>query len=139
MPKKKLRVEVSDEEGNRYSVCLEGNVTRKKATCLLDIIELLGGVQGGEEKQSNVVSSSKFEKTRVIVEKRFPLAWFSSKDVLEAYEQEFNEHLSLSTVSTYLSRMADRGFLMRQGQSNKRTYRIVIVATQKKPKFMEER
>lgn len=139
MPTKKLRVEVSDEEGNRYSVCLEGNVTRKKATCLLDIIELLGGVHGEEGKQSNVVNSSKFEKTRAVVEKHFPLAWFSSKDVLEAYEQEFNEHLSLSTVSTYLARMADRGFLMRQGQSNKRTYRIVTVAAQKISKFMEER
>jgi len=60
-------------------------------------------------------SSSRFEKVRVLVQKSFPLVWFSSKDIQSFYEQELKEPIGLSTISTYLSRMASKGFLVRTG------------------------
>jgi predicted transcriptional regulator len=68
---------------------------------------------------------SKIDKIRLVVEKSFPVGWFSSRDVQSTYEEEFKEPISLSTVSTYLSRMADRGVLIKNGTSNRRRYRIV--------------
>ena len=99
MPAKKMRVEVFDEDGNRYTIAFEGKVTRKKALCLLDIVELLGGVHDKNKLQSNITKTSKFDRTKAIVEKHFSFTWFSSKDVLLMYEKEFNElqyNLSLS-------------------------------------------
>lgn len=125
MPAKKMRVEVSDEKGNHYTIAFTGEVTREKALRLVDIIELLGGVHSNQELKNNVVNASKFEKTKVAVEKHFLLKWFSSKEALIAYEQEFSESISLSTVSTYLTRMASRGSLMQQGSAHNRTYRRV--------------
>ncbi len=128
MPAKKLRVEVFDTDGNRYTVTLEGEVTRKKALCVLDIVELLGSVKGQRE-QSNFHKASKFEKVKSVLSSKFPFSWFSSRSVLMAYRHTFNDPISLSTVSTYLARMTSRGFLMAEGSNSKR-YRIVTELVQ---------
>lgn len=126
MPARKMRVEVFDGSGNRYTVTFEGHVTREKAIRLLDIVELLGGIPEEENPEwVNVPSKrSKVDRVRWVVEKHFPIMWFTSRDVQSAYEQEFKQPINLSTVSTYLSRMADRRILAKSGTSNRRRYRV---------------
>ena len=46
MPARKMRVELFDSDGNRYTIAFEGQVTRDKALRLLDLVELLGGAPG---------------------------------------------------------------------------------------------
>ena len=65
---------------------------------------------------------------RSVIQKSFPLVWFSSKDIQAVYEQDFKEPISLSTVSTYLARMANKGYLMRAGGANNLKYKIATVA-----------
>lgn len=126
MPAKKMRVEVFDGGGNRYAITFEGQVTRDKALRLLDIVELLGGMPGVNSSGGQATSElSKHDKVRILVEKNFPIVWFSSRDVQRLYEKELKEPINLSTVSTYLSRMADRGYLASSSASNKKRYRIV--------------
>jgi len=126
MPAKKMRVEVFDGNGNRYTVTFDGEVTRDKALRLLDIVELLGGMPGVNPGGSEPISDlPKLERLRLIVEKHFPIIWFSSKDVQTVYEQELKEPVNLSTVSTYLARMAGRGVLMKSGFSNSKRYRLI--------------
>ncbi len=128
MPARKIRVELFDNDGNRYTVAFEGQVTRDKALRLLDLVELLGGAPS-ENPTSNSTSAltntllSRFEKVQVVIRKSFPLVWFSSKDVQSVYEQDLKEPIGLSTVSTYLSRMASKGMLLRTGGSNNLKYR----------------
>jgi len=130
MPVKKMRIEIFDEEGNRYTISFEGKVTKQKALRLLDIMELLGGVHENMEAEQQIFSS-KFSKIKFAVEKNFPYSWFSSKELLLVYEQEFNEPISLSTVSTYLARLTDRGFLMKTGAVHDRKYRMIAGLAQK--------
>jgi len=118
-----MRVEVFDGSGNRYTVTFEGRVTREKAIRLLDIVELLGGIPE-EENPEWVNATSKVDRVRRVVEKHFPIMWFTSRDVQVAYEQKFKQPINLSTVSTYLSRMADRRILAKSGTSNRRRYRV---------------
>ncbi len=126
MPARKMKIEVYDETGNRYTITFEGTVTRDKALRLLDLVELLGGIPGSRtEWQLNNPTLSKFDKIQLIVKKRFPIVWFTSREIQTAYEKEFNEPISLSTVSTYLGRMADRQVLAKRGALNNRRYRIV--------------
>lgn len=128
MPAKKLRVEISDAEGNRYTVSCEGHVSREKILHLLDLVELLGGTTAdNNDWQRTPYDCSKFDKICSLVKQSFPIGWFSSKDAQRVCEQELNGPLSLSTVSTYLARMADRGFLIRKGSSNNRRYKILTV------------
>jgi len=131
MPAKKMRVEVFDGGGNRYNITFEGQVTREKALRLLDIVELLGGMPGVNPSGSqNISELSKQGKVRMLVERNFPIVWFSSRDVQNLYEKELKEPINLSTVSTYLSRMADRGILASSNASNKKRYRIITEMAQ---------
>ena len=52
-------------------------------------------------------------KNRLIINKHLPTAWFSSREGQSIYEEEFKEFISLSMVSSTLSRTVDRGFLMK--------------------------
>jgi len=130
MPARKMRVELFDSDGNRYTIAFEGQVTRDKALRLLDLVELLGSAP---TESLNVSSSptisnrnlSRFEKVQLVIQKNFPLIWFSSKDIQSIYEQELKEPVSLSTISTCLSRMTTKGLLMRTGTSNNLKYKIV--------------
>jgi hypothetical protein len=128
MPARKIRVELFDSDGNRYTIAFEGQVTRDKALRLLDLVELLGGVPG-EGPASGATASlpnrvlSRFEKVQLVIQKSFPLIWFSSKDIQSIYEQDLKEPVGLSTISTYLSRMATKGMLLRTGGPNNLKYK----------------
>jgi len=128
MPARKIRVELFDSDGNRYTVAFEGQVTRDKALRLLDLVELLGGAptEGVPANAGAAISGrvlSRFEKLQLVVQKNFPLVWFSSKDIQTVYEQELKEPVGLSTVSTYLSRMSSKGLLLRTGGQNSLKYK----------------
>lgn len=125
MPTKKMRVEVFND-GDRYTITFEGQVTRDKALRILDLVELLGGMPAVNPETAHSVSEMpKIEKVRLVAEKNFPVGWFSSKELQSAYEKQFNEPIRLSTASTYLSRLADRGFFIKKGTSNQMRYRIM--------------
>jgi len=126
LPARKLRVEVYDESGNRYTIMLEGKISRKNVLKILDMIELLGGIRPEEISERTEESSTKFEKIKSIIEKRFSSSWFSSRDVQIEYENVMGEHIGLSTVSTYLSRLADRGLLIKQKSSNRTRFYLLI-------------
>jgi hypothetical protein len=125
MPAKKIRVEVFNN-GDRYTITFEGQVTREKALRLLDLVELLGGIPTvTPETNSSPSQLSKIDKVRLVAEKKFPIGWFSSRDIQASYEEQFNEPIRLSTVSTYLSRLADRRVFTKEGKPNQRRYQIV--------------
>ena len=125
MPTKKMRVEIFND-GDRYTITFEGQVTRDKALRLLDLVELLGGMPTVNSESSRPISEiPKIEKVRLAAEKNFPVGWFSSTDLQSTYEKQFNEPIRLSTASTYLSRLADRGFFIKNGASNQLRYRIM--------------
>jgi hypothetical protein len=130
MPARKMRVELFDSDGSRYSISFEGQITRDKALRLLDLVELLGGVpSGGGNPGSSPVSQgvemSKFDKVRALVQKHFPLVWFSSRELQSVFEQELKEPITLSTVATYLSRMVTKGLVLKTGPSNRLKYKAV--------------
>ena len=128
MPAKKLRVEVFDDEGDKYTVVVEGEVTRKKAQCVLDIVELLGTVEKNT-KLMNPNESTKFSKIKFLVSDRFSFTWFSSREIAETYFKTFGDVIPLSTVSTYLARLTRRGFLITDGPRNNRKYRVITKLT----------
>jgi hypothetical protein len=135
LPAKKMRVELFDNEGNRYTVSFEGQITRDKALRLLDLVELLGGMpnESASQKPESMVTGallSRFERLRSVIQKNFPIVWFSSRDIQSVYEQELKEPISLSTVSTYLSRMTGKGLLLRTGENNNLRYKTVSTITQ---------
>jgi hypothetical protein len=135
MPTKKMRVELLDGEGNRYTIAFEGQITREKALQLFDLVELLGAVPTGGSNVEQAIADggnilSKYDKVRMVVQKHFPLVWFSSREVQTVYEQEVKEPIGLSTTATYLARLTNKGMLNKAGVSNSLKYKLVTIAPQ---------
>jgi hypothetical protein len=63
-----------------------------------------------------------------LVESKFPYGNFTSSDILEIYEDSYNEPIKLSIISTYLSRYSDRGRLTRTRQGKEWIYRRARLA-----------
>lgn len=128
MPIRKIRVNVYDVTGEKYTIHFQDGVTKDKTVRLLDLIELLGGMREFGKVHHwawNKESLTKFERVRFIIEKYFPLTWFSSKEIQSTYEDEFENRICLSTVSTYLSRLTNHGFLIKNKQGKSIHYKLV--------------
>ena len=127
MPARRLKIEIQDQDGTRYTFTAEGRLTREKLLKLVEMVNLVGGsleedvIWGAPPPPSEMTL---FEKIQLVIEKYFPDTWFTSRDVQMAYRGEYGEPVKLSTVSTYLARMAERGWLMRTGPSSSRRYRL---------------
>lgn len=121
--KKKIKLELTNDEGDRLILIVEGRIDREKLMQLADFLELYGGSQN-DNVNHPLLEGSKVAKLARVITKYFPLGFFSSRDVVEAYIAEYREPLSLSTASTYLARLADRGFLERHGSGNNIRYKL---------------
>jgi predicted transcriptional regulator len=63
-----------------------------------------------------------------IVDKFFPMGKFTSTNILEKYEDEFNEPVKLSIISTYLSRFTSKGKVDRIRTGREWTYQSITIA-----------
>jgi DNA-binding transcriptional ArsR family regulator len=120
-----MKVEVLDESGNRYKISVEGSVTRKGALRILDMVELLGGIPASEIGTRKPEEFSRSDRIRLVVEKHFPLVKFSASEAQSVYNKETGEQIDLSTISTYLSRLSDKGLLIKERSSRRVSYRLM--------------
>jgi len=67
------------------------------------------------------------ERLELYIKKEFPdkNKWFTSLDIQKSFYEITSERLSLSTVSTYLSRMYQNEILDRRGNRTQRRYRLI--------------
>jgi hypothetical protein len=105
MPKKRIRIDMEDADGARYDIKLEGNVTREKVLKIFEMMDLMNI----EEESETTSIDSVGAKIWHIVDKYYPMGKFNSTEILEKYEDEFNEPIKLSIISTYLSRFSNKG------------------------------
>ena len=117
---------MEDADGARYDIKLEGNVTRNKVLKIFEMMDLMNI----EEEEQSVKMDSVGSKIWHIVDKFFPMGKFTSTNILEKYEDEFNEPVKLSVISTYLSRFASKGRVERTRTGREWTYQSIKI-TQK--------
>ena len=118
-----MKIDINDKEGNKFTISLEGHLTRDKVLKILDFVDLLGGTST-VDTSSEGSNISKFEKIQNVIVRKFPIGWFSTQEVVMTYEDVLNESIGLSTVSTYLTRLTEKGILVRSGPSVKRRYKV---------------
>ena len=121
MAKKRIRIDMEDADGARFEIKLEGNVTRDKILKIFDTLNLMDI----EEEETTPKMASVGSKIWHIIDKFFPMGKFTSTDVLEKYEDEFNEPVKLSIISTYLSRFSIKGRVSRARTGREWTYQTI--------------
>jgi len=122
MAKKRIRIDMEDADGARYDIKLEGNVTREKVLKIFEMMDLMN-IEEEEQKTTNMDSTG--SKIWHIVDKFFPMGKFTSTNILEKYEDEYNEPVKLSIISTYLSRFSTKGKIDRTRTGREWTYQAI--------------
>jgi len=124
MAKKRIRIDMEDSDGARYDIKIEGNVTRDKVLKIFEMMDLMNI----EEEQEITNMDSVGSKIWYIVDKFFPVGKFTSTNILEKYEDELNEPIKLSVISTYLSRFSSKGRIDRVRTGREWTYQTIKIS-----------
>jgi len=126
--RKRVRIELEDEDGTKYTLALEGKVSREKLMKAVDMLEVMD-VPLEHTHQKPPDEGTFFGKVMILMETTFSAGDFSSADVAREFEEKYNQPVRLSTVSTYLSRLADRQYIKRERFGNSWVYRRAYLKT----------
>lgn len=112
--KKKIKLEFFDHAGVKHSVAIEGDLTVDKVNRLLEYAEI---VAGSNPRGSTPVGpqDSKMSRMLDVINTQLAGQSFDSRELWQAYRENWGDEFSLGAVSTYLSRLVDRGTLQREG------------------------
>jgi len=127
--RKKVKVEITDEEGTTYSLALHGKFSQDKVIRMMELIDLFGQTDHNTSRLLPPDESTTYGKILKLIQSSYSLREFSSADIARDYEERHGSPIPLSTVSTYLSRQADRGILSRQKFGNSWVYRLVHISS----------
>ena len=127
--RKRVKVEITDDEGTTYSLALHGRFTHEKVMRVMELVDLLGRSDHGEAPSSMPGESTTYGKVLKLIQTSYTAREFSSADIAHDYEELNTATIPLSTVSTYLSRLADRGTLRRTKFGNSWVYRVAHLPT----------
>jgi hypothetical protein len=139
--KKRFRIELEDAEGSKYNLSLEGNISKDKILKIVEFMDLLNIENEGSTSSTSISSiatttddnhnnkthtrapASVGDRIWALIDAKFPYGSFTSSDILELYEDTYNEPIKLSIISTYLSRYSERGRLIRNRQGKEWSYK----------------
>ena len=123
MHPRKLKIEFYDTDGVRHSITIDGPVSREKVAKILDLVEMISGTPLPSPTALRV-SGKKLDRLTSTILTRLNSRPFTSSDAKKTFETMFSEKIPLSTVSTYLSRLVDRGLLQRQPHNDGLRYAL---------------
>ena len=132
MAGKRIRIDLEDKDGAKYKFNLEGNINRDKVLKIFDLLDLMNI----EETADNPGVESVGGKIWHIVDKYYPTGKFTSSNILEKYEDEFNEPIKLSVISTYLARFTSKNKVERAKKGREWAYNTLKL-TNTTPKLSE--
>ena len=127
MNQKRIRIDVRDKDGAKYDFKIEGNITKEKALKIFELMDLIN-----IEEDSAPDLDSIGGKIWNIIENSFPVGKFTSSTILEKYEDEYNEPIKLSVVSTYLARFASKNRIERAKVGREWSYQTIRIAQKHK-------
>ena len=93
----------------------------------MDLLNVESNTNSESESYGNNRSTPASVGDRIwsLIESKFPYGGFTSTDILELYEDQYNEPIKLSIISTYLSRYSERGRLARTRQGKEWIYKMI--------------
>ena len=126
--KKKIKIELEDDEGSKYNLSLEGNFSKEKIFQVIELMDLVrssnsGAITNPLQEKNNALSVD--SKIWNIVEESFYFNTFTSSDIVNIYKKKYNETIKLSIISTYLARYCAKGKLNRTKRLREYVYNLV--------------
>jgi hypothetical protein len=123
--RKRIKIELEDDEGTKYTLALEGAVSRDKLMKAMDMLEVMDVPLASSRRAPD--EGTFFGKVQTLLETTFAAGDFSSSDVAREFEERYGQPVKLSTISTYLARLADKQHIRRERFGNSWVYRRVYL------------
>jgi len=123
--RKRIKIELEDENGEKYNLSLQGNLSKEK---IMNVIEFVHMFEKNsidnifEHKESDIKLGSKLWN---IITENFRYHTFTSSDLLRIYKDLYYESIQLSIISIYLSRFYIRKQLSRSKNGKQWVYALV--------------
>jgi hypothetical protein len=130
---KRIRFEITDEKGVKHIHTVEGPISRADLMKTMDALEMME--LAPTDPRPAIDAGTFFGKVQALLETTFAAGDFSSSDVARELEEKYSQPVKLSTISTYLSRLADRQYIKREKFGNSWVYRRIYL----KPAQVAER
>ena len=122
MTKKQVRIDVEDNDGVKTKISIEGNVTRDKVLKIFELMEMVNIEEHDNAPKIDTVGG----KIWHLVDKYYPTGRFTSSDILQRYEDEYNDPIKLRVISTYLSRFNTKNKVQRAKRGREWAYQAII-------------
>lgn len=129
MGRKKVSIDVEDEEGTRYHTTISGSFTPEKVRKIFELMNIVDIESPEASRAPDTVGG----RIWGVIDRNYPLGNFTSSDILEKYEDEYRLPVKLSVISTYLARFAERGRLYRERRGREWSYRTAAGAAMPAP------
>ena len=126
--RKRVKIELEDEEGTKYTLALEGKLSREKLMKAVDMLEVMD-VPLDHSHPKPPDDGTFFGKVMILLETSFSAGDFSSADVAREFEERYGQPVRLGTISTYLARLANRQYIRRERFGNSWVYRRAHLKT----------
>ncbi len=123
---KRIKFEFTDEKGTKHIHIVEGPVSRQDLMKTMDALEMMD-LAPAESAHPTPDEGTFFGKVQTLLETTFSAGDFSSSDVAREFEEKYSQPVKLSTISTYLARLADRQYIKRERFGNSWVYRRVYL------------
>jgi hypothetical protein len=115
-----VRLQFEGSDGERYTIKLEGRLSKDKVLRLMDMYELLAR----ENETNSADESTVFGRIKNLITQDFTFKQFTSDQIRDAFEDTYNQPMKLAEVSTYLTRMTDLKEVSRVKQGRKWLYKL---------------
>jgi hypothetical protein len=122
---KKIKIELEDEDGEKYNLTLQGSLSKEKVMNVIEFVRLF-------EKNSMDTSFEHKESDRKLgsklwnlIAENFRYHTFTSSDLLRIYQDLYCESIQLSVISIYLSRFYLKKQLNRSKNGKQWVYALV--------------
>jgi hypothetical protein len=122
--KKRIKLEFFDLSGVKHSLAIEGDFTLEKVNRLLEYAEVVAG--SSQHPPNPEVHESKMNRLLDVINTQPAGRSFDSRQIWHSYRESWGNDFTLGAVSTYLSRLADRGILERTGSAAHWFYRLKV-------------
>ncbi|MGH9996633.1 MAG: hypothetical protein ACRD7F_01325 [Nitrososphaeraceae archaeon] len=123
--RKKIKIELEDENGERYNLTLQGSLSKEKIMNVIEFVQLFDKNSIGssfEHRESDTKLGSKL--WNLIIE-NFKYHTFTSSDLLRIYQDLYYQSIQLSVISIYLSRFYLKKQLNRSKNGKQWVYTLV--------------
>jgi hypothetical protein len=123
--RKRIKIELEDENGEKYNLSLQGNLSKEKIMNVIEFVQMFEKNSMDnifEHKESDIKLGSKLWN---IITENFRYHTFTSSDLIRIYKDLYYESIQLSVISIYLSRFYIRKQLSRSKNGKQWVYALI--------------